>query len=123
MCSNVESNISLQIIVNVSCVLTFVVEVQPMNTTVCEGDSATFTCMIYFESGIASDPAWLRNDVAVDVMRHTITSNLTGGTTAPTSISSTITVSNVIVLDDDGMSYRCGTGSTVSIRATLNVVG
>ena len=94
-----------------------------MNTTVCEGDSATFTCVIFISSGIASNPQWGRNGVAVDWMRHTITGNLTGGTIAPVSIGGTITVSNVTVVDDDGVFYQCGIGLSISNAATLNVVG
>ena len=48
-----------------------------MDTTVCEGDSATITCVIFFPSGtIPSNPLWgiRRNGVAVDIMRHTVTS-------------------------------------------------
>ena len=100
---------------------TYVVVEDPVNTTVCEGDSATFTCVIFFPSGFPSSPGWLRNGTIVDMMD--ITSNLTGGTTPPISISSTVTVSNVTVLDDDGVSYGCGSGSESSNAATLNVVG
>ena len=95
----------------------------PVNTTVCEGDSATITCVIFFPSGtIPSNPLWGRNGVAVDMMHHTITSNLTDDTTTPISISSTLTVSNVTVLDSDGVFYQCGILLAVS-NAALNVVG
>ena len=53
-------------------------------------------------------------------MRETVTGNHTVSTLAPAYISSTITISSVIVLDD-GVSYRCGTGLAVSSSATLNV--
>ena len=92
-----------------------------MDTTVCEGDSATFTCVVFIPSGLPSSPNWGRNGVGVDMMRHTVTSNLTGGAT-PVSVSSTVTISNVTVLDD-GVSYTCGIGSGVSNGAMLNVVG
>ena len=95
-----------------------------MDTTVCEGDSATFSCMVFLPSGtFPSNPGWLRNGAATDMMRHTVTSNLTGGVSAPISISSTLTVSNVTVVDDNGVSYVCGSGSSISTSATLNVVG
>ena len=93
-----------------------------MDTTVCEGDSATFTCVVFIPSGLASNPIWGRNGVVVDMMRHTVTGNVTGGATTPIDISGTVTVSNVTVLDD-GVSYTCGIGSEVSNGATLNVVG
>ena len=94
-----------------------------MDTTVCEGDSATFTCVVFIPSGVPSNPLWGRNDVAVDMMHHTVTSNLTGGTVTPVSISSTLTVSNVTILDGDGVLYQCGIGSSISTSAMLNVVG
>ena len=93
-----------------------------MDTTACEGYSATFTCVVFIPSGIfPSSPGWLRNGAAVDMMRHTVTNNLTGITT-PVAISGTLTVSNVTVLDDDGLLYMCGIASNTS-NATLNVVG
>ena len=95
-----------------------------MDTTVCEGDSATFTCVVFFPSGaFLSNPGWLRNGTGVDMMRHTVASNLTGGTGTPVSITGTITVSNVTVVEDDGVSYVCGIGSASSSITTLNVVG
>ena len=94
-----------------------------MDTNVCEGDSATFTCVVSIPSGaFLSNPGWNRNNAAIDMMRHTITNNLTSGTTVPVSISSTLTVSNVTVFDD-GVSYVCGIGSAISSVATVNVVG
>ena len=104
-------------------VLDYVVVDDPMDTTVCEGGSATFTCVIFIPFGILSSPGWLRNSTTVDMMRHTVTSNLTGGASVPIHVSSTVTVSNVTVLDDDGIPYQCGLGSAISSRATLNVVG
>ena len=80
--------------------------------------------MIFFPSGtIISAPAWIRNGTTVDMMSHTVTSNLTGGAATPVYISSTLTVSNVTVLDDNEVSYMCGSGSGLSTAATLNVVG
>ena len=98
----------------------YVVVEDLVDTAVCEGDDATFTCVAFIPSGgFIISPQWQRNGTAVDMMRHTITSNVTGGTTAPVYISSTITVSNVTVLDDDGALYQCGTGLDIS----LSVVG
>ena len=93
-----------------------------MNTTVCQYDIAAFTCVIFIPSGAPVSPAWLRNDVTVDMMRHTITTNLTGGATVPIFIKSFVTVSNVTVFEDDGALYQCGIQS-ISDSATLNVVG
>ena len=95
----------------------------PVNTTVCQGDSATFTCVVFISSGVPSPPQWVRNGAVVDMVHHTITSNLTAGATIPVNISSKVTVSNVTVSDDDGALYQCGVGSTISDSATLNVVG
>ena len=93
-----------------------------MNTTVCQDDNAAFTCVIFIPSGIVTNPGWLRNGAFVDMIRHTITGNLTGGITAPAYISGTITVRNVTVLDD-GALYLCGIGFITSNSATLNVIG
>ena len=93
-----------------------------MDTTVCEGDSATFSCVIFLSTGAPSTLAWLGDNVTVNRMRHTLTSNLTGGVRTPVSISGTVTVSNVTVVDD-GVSYQCGIGSTLSSGATLSVIG
>ena len=101
-----------------------VVVQNPVNTTVCQGDNATFTCVVLISSGILSTPGWSRNGVGVGVtdMRQAITSDLMSGGTAPVNISSTITVSNVTVLDDNGALYQCGLRPDISNSATLNVV-
>ena len=94
-----------------------------MNTTVCEGSTATFTCVVFIQSGIPAAPSWLRNGVLVDVnnmMRHTIVDNLTANT--PVYISSTLTVSN-ITTSDDGNLYLCGVSVAISNIAMLNVAG
>ena len=93
-----------------------------MNTTVCQDNNVIFTCVVLIPYGIPVSPTWLRNGAAVDRMRHTITSNLTGGISAPVYISGTVTVNNVTVLDD-GALYQCGILSAISNNATLNVVG
>ena len=93
-----------------------------MNTTVCQGDGAAFTCVVFLSSGFPLTPLWARNGVIVDMIRHTVAGNLTGGATAPVYISSTVTVINVTVLDDDGALYQCGLASAISNSATLNVV-
>ena len=95
----------------------------PVNATVCQGDNATFACVVFIPSGIPSIPQWARNGSVVDVMRHIITGNITTGATAPTDASSTVTVNNVKVSNDDGALYQCGIGSGISNNATLNVLG
>ena len=96
-----------------------------MNTTVCEGNTATFTCVIFFPSGtFAATPAWCRNGVvinAVDMIRHNIVDNLTDPNT-PVYASSTLTISRVTA-SDDGVLYQCGISGTVSNTAILNVAG
>ena len=94
----------------------------PVDTTVCQDDSATFICVIFVSSGALVTPAWLRDGGSAGMMRHIVTSNLTGDNAAPAYINGTITVSNVTELDDGAM-YQCGIGSLLSNSATLNVVG
>ena len=108
----------------ISHVLTYVLLKDPIETTVCEGDIATFKCVVFFPSGtFPSSPGWLRNGTIVGMMRHIINSNQTGGGAAPISISSTLILSNVTVVDDNRVSYQCGSGLTSSSNATLTVVG
>ena len=101
----------------------YVVVQHPTDTTVCQDDNAAFTCVVFIQSGGLVIPGWLRNHTNVDIMRHTIVSNLTGGTTTPAYISTTVTVSNVTVFDD-GVQYQCDILSLVtSNHATLKVLG
>ena len=95
----------------------------PVDTTVCQEDDATFTCVIFIPSGIAAAPGWLKNGESVDTMHHTIVNNLTDNAAGPVYISSTLTVNSVTVLDDDGVLYQCGLLSTFTSNATLTVVG
>ena len=90
-----------------------------MDTTVCEGDNATFTCVVFIPSdGVSISPVWLRNDTNVDMMRHIVMDNRTN---PPVYIGSTVTVSNV-TLFDDGVLYQCAIVER-SNGATLNVIG
>ena len=94
----------------------------PVDTTVCQGDNAAFTCVIFVQSGALVIPSWLRNGTNVDRIRHTITGNLTSNI-APAYISSRVTVSSVTV-SDDGTLYQCDILSFItSNSATLKVVG
>ena len=96
---------------------------QPMNTTVCAGSTATFTCVIFVPNGIPANPGWFINDDLVTIStRYTIISNFTDSLMTPVYISSTITVSNIAIADD-GAEYQCGVISILSYIATLNVTG
>ena len=100
-----------------------VVEQHPMNTTVCQGKNATFTCVVFIPLGTPVAPKWFRDSVIVDDMMHHITiSNLTEDTTAPVYINSTVIVSNVRTCDDEVL-YQCGIMPLLSSNATLNVIG
>ena len=93
----------------------------PKDATKCQGENVSFTCVVFISSGGVVSPVWLRNDVAV--ARHTIVTNQTEYSTAPISISSTVTISMVTALDDGAM-YHCDILSLVtSDNATLTVVG
>ena len=94
-----------------------------MNTTVCEGDNATFTCVLLIPStGVAISPVWVRNRVTVanDTINHIVVDNLTG-ITVPVYVSTTLIVINVTQLDD-GTLYQCGIFHS-SNSAELNVLG
>ena len=93
-----------------------------MNTTVCAGSTATFTCVIFFQTGVPVNPRWFRNDDSiVNSTRYTIISNFTDSLRNPVHIGSTITVSNITTADD-GTQYRCS-AVILSNNATLNVTG
>ena len=116
-CGNVDNVI-------ISLLWFYCVVVQhPLNTTVCQGDNAGFTCVLFIQSGALVIPGWHRNGTNVDMIRHTITGNLTNVSVAPTYISSRVTISSVTV-SDDGSLYQCGILSFItSNSATLKVVG
>ena len=89
----------------------------------CQDDDATFTCVLFVQSGAPVSTAWLRNAGGFDTMRHTIVSNLTDNVMAPVYVSSTITVNSVTALDD-GALYQCDLSSFITTNnATLTVVG
>ena len=94
----------------------------PVDITVCQDDDATFTCVLFVSIGTAVAPAWLRNGVAIDTMRHTVVSNVTTSIMAPVYVSSTITINSVATLDD-GALYQCSLLIAFSNNGTLNVVG
>ena len=92
-----------------------------MDTTVCEGDNATFTCVVFIPSGIVSrSPVWIRNGSNVENdIRHIVMDNRTN--IVPEYIGSTVIVNNV-TLSDDGVLYHCAILER-SNSATLNVIG
>ena len=100
----------------------YVVEQVPVDTTVCEGQDASFTCVIYWQTGTPAETRWFRNDVADNMTRHNIESNLRDNPTSPANISSTITVFEVTNADD-GALYHCAVAAATTNNAVLNVVG
>ena len=94
----------------------------PVNTTVCEDNNATFTCVLFIPSGGVSAPSWLRNGVNVNsnTMHHITSHNRTQSTTAPAYIYSVLTVTSVTT-SDNGVLYRCGIVLLSSSGATLKV--
>ena len=93
----------------------------PNDTTVCEGDNASFTCVVFIPANSAIiSPGWLRNGMNINMTLHDLMDNQTGGD-PPIYIGFTVTVSNVRQFDD-GARYQCGLFQ-LSNNATLNVVG
>ena len=99
---------------------TYVV-VDPVDTTVCEGDNSTFTCVYFISGGAVTAPGWIRDD-AFNVNMIYVTNNITSDTTTPAYIRSTVTLRNVVVLNN-GTMYQCGIGTSLSNSSTLIVVG
>ena len=101
-----------------------VVVQHPMNTTVCQGNNATFTCVIFISSGSIPQIGWLRNGVNVDIIRHiaTTSNNRTGNNASPAYIEGAVTVINVRS-SDNGVQYQCGVVLFLSSNATLSVAG
>ena len=96
----------------------------PMSTTVCRDNNATFTCVIFIPSGGVAVPGWLRNgsNVNANTMHHITSHNLTQGAVAPVYIQSVLTVTSVRP-SDNGVLYQCGFVLLLSNGATLNVLG
>ena len=95
---------------------------RPMDTTVCQGANATFTCEVFIKSGAANSPTWIRNNETLNKTRHMTTISTTDKTMYPVNISTTVTVIHVTVCDDNGTKYECGVGENVS-DAMLYVEG
>ena len=115
-CMSYAVSIHSIIIASVHYYVDFVL--QPMNTTVCTGSAATFTCVIAFATGIAPDPQWFRNDVVVtNSAVHTIISNHSAGLLGPVYISSRVTVCDITTADD-GAQYQCVASIFSNIKCT-----
>ena len=99
----------------------YIVEQDPVDTTVCEGQDASFICVVYWQTGTPAETRWFRNNVAVNMTRHNIESNLRDNPTSPANISSIITVIDVVNADD-GALYHCAIAAVTTNNATLNVV-
>ena len=96
-----------------------------MDTTVCQGDDATFSCVVFIPSGAPGEPGWLRNSIAIfnSDMRHVTNSNYSDTIDPPVYFNSVITVPNVTPANDDGVRYQCGVRGVPSNNATLHVIG
>ena len=95
----------------------------PVDTTVCQGDDATFTCVVFIPFGATLTlPTWVR-DMPDDnnTMRYSMTNNKTDETT-PAYIENTLTVTNVMARTDNGSIYKCCVvSSECSNNSTLRV--
>ena len=94
----------------------------PVDTTVCQGDDAMFTCVVFIPSGaIISKATWVRDMQDVNnTMRYIITDNQTDETT-PVYIENTLTVTNVMARADNGSIYKCCAFLECSNNSTLRV--
>ena len=103
---------------------TGVIVQDPEDTTVCEGDNATFTCGLFTPLNAAiTEPGWLRNGTNLNIPVENREDNLTNGNTPPVYISYTITVVGVTLSDDGAIAmYQC-VARNFSEKATLSVVG
>lgn len=94
----------------------------PVDTTVCQGDDATFTCVVFIPSGATiSLPKWESDMQDINnTMHHSMTDNQTDETT-PVYIENTLTVINVMASTDNGRIYKCCVSSECSNSSTLRV--
>ena len=95
----------------------------PVDTTVCEGDNATFSCVSFTPlNGSITPVLWIRNDEHANTrIPIADTENNRTGNDTPVYIGYTITVI-AVTLSDDGAIYQCEI-LTRSEEAKLNVVG
>ena len=88
---------------------------QPLhNVSACEEGTATFTCVVIWPSETnPSSATWATNSGftnAADQPGHTVTSDY-DGRVAPTTVTTTLTVTNVNITDNNGSDYVCVQGS------------
>ena len=103
-----------------ACTYNYVV-VDPVDTTVCEDDTATFSCVYFLSAGAVIPIEWVR-DNGLTVNQRYVTNNVTDNTTTPAYIRSTVTLRKVTLLDN-GTMYQCGITTFLSSSSTLIVVG
>ena len=105
----------------------FIVTIQsPQNVSMCEGGTATFTCVVMWSDGLTPSPAtWATNNGLNDVSGdpgHVITNDY-DGRPAPTIVTTILTVTNVNS-SNNGSDYVCGQGVSVrSATVFLTVLG
>ena len=99
-------------------------QLHPNNTSVCEGQDASFTCMISLKLGVPRHPSWVTNMTTIynNSTHHDISAsdNSSGSNPQPLWIDSTLTVINVTDADN-GAKYLCSIFNHCSNPATLNV--
>ena len=100
-----------------------VITTQPVNSTVCVGESASFTCVVDRNGGVPiTATGWQIFDIAfisvIGRYRHMTSATINGDI-----ITDVLTVSDVM-LSDDGAQYRCRpTDDETSNIVFLNVIG
>ena len=108
--------------------MSLVIIQSPENQTVCEGGTATFTCIVMFPNGSYLEPAnWATNGGRTNVLldnRHTATNDI-NGRSAPADVINVVTITNVGA-GDNGADYGCAQGVFDPVQSNtslLTVVG
>ena len=108
--------------------MSLVIIQSPENQTVCEGGTATFTCIVMFPNGSDLEPVnWVTNGGRTNALidsRHTATNDINGHS-APADVINMLTITNVGA-DDNGADYSCTQGFFDPVRSNtslLTVVG
>ena len=94
----------------VSCL---VIIQSPQNQSVCEGETATFTCVVMFTSMMPRGASFFIDDGNADAnleQDHVVTNNASQFTTAPANVTSVLTVTNVNI-SNNRSNYFCQQGS------------
>ena len=97
----------------------------PQDQSVCEDETAQFTCVVMFTS-VSPEPAiWFTNNGNSDASRrpgHSVTDD-SNGRSAPANVTNVLTVTNVS-FGDNGADYTCTQGrNEQSDTVFLNVFG